>query len=102
MSRYIDVDKLLKDIEKYHLSDGKFQHWVEIQPTADVVPRERYDKVMDNLKAVLEESDVHGEWVKDNKDIYGYRKICSICGKHFPWVTPFCPNCGADMQHESK
>lgn len=29
----IDRNKLLKDIEEYHVSDGKFQHWVEIQPT---------------------------------------------------------------------
>lgn len=36
MADYIDREKLLSDIEKYHLSDGKFQHWVEIQPAADV------------------------------------------------------------------
>ena len=36
MAEYIDREKLLRDIEKYHLSDGKFQHWVEIQPTVDV------------------------------------------------------------------
>ena len=36
MAEYIDREKLLSDIEKYHLSDGKFQHWVEIQPTVDV------------------------------------------------------------------
>ena len=33
---YIDRQKLLKDIEQYHLSDGKFQYWVEVQPSADV------------------------------------------------------------------
>lgn len=33
--RLIDADKLLRDIEHYHLSDGKFQHWVEIQPTIE-------------------------------------------------------------------
>ena len=27
----IDRGKLLRDIEKYHVSDGKFQHWTEIQ-----------------------------------------------------------------------
>ncbi len=32
-SRLIDVEKLMRDINKYHLSDGKFQHWVEVQPT---------------------------------------------------------------------
>lgn len=36
MAEYIDREKLLRDIEKYHLSDGKFQHWVEVQPAADV------------------------------------------------------------------
>lgn len=33
--RLIDGDKLLQDIEHYNLSDGKFQHWVEIQPTIE-------------------------------------------------------------------
>ena len=33
----IDRQKLLKDIEQYHLSDGKFQHWVEVQPSVDAV-----------------------------------------------------------------
>ena len=36
MADYIDREKLLSDIEKYHLSDGKFQHWVEIQHAVDV------------------------------------------------------------------
>lgn len=38
MTDYIDRQKLLKDIEQYHLSDGKFQHWVEVQPSIDVQP----------------------------------------------------------------
>ena len=33
--RPIDADALLRDIEKYHLSDGMFQHWVQIQPTIE-------------------------------------------------------------------
>lgn len=36
MADYIDREKLLRDIEEYHLSDGKFQHWVEIQHAVDV------------------------------------------------------------------
>ena len=36
--RLIDADKLLRDIEHYNLSDGKFQHWVEIQPTGEPKP----------------------------------------------------------------
>lgn len=38
MAEYIERDKLLRDINHYHLSDGKFQHWVEVQQAADVVP----------------------------------------------------------------
>ena len=34
MSDLISRQKLLDDINEYHLSDGKFQHWVEIQPSA--------------------------------------------------------------------
>ena len=32
----ISREALLKDIEKYHVSDGQFQHWVEVQPAAPV------------------------------------------------------------------
>ena len=31
--RLIDEDKLMRDISGYHVSDGKFQHWVDVQPT---------------------------------------------------------------------
>lgn len=31
--RLIDADKLMRDISKYHVSDGKLQHWVDVQPT---------------------------------------------------------------------
>lgn len=31
--RLVDKDALLRDIEKYHVSEGKFQHWLELQPT---------------------------------------------------------------------
>ena len=37
--RLIDADKLMRDISEYHVSDGKFQHWVDVQPT--VIEAER-------------------------------------------------------------
>lgn len=37
MDDYISRQALLRDIEKYHLSDGKFQHWVEVQLSADAI-----------------------------------------------------------------
>ena len=36
--RLVDADHLLRDIEEYHVSEGKFQHWLELQHT--IVPAE--------------------------------------------------------------
>ena len=86
--RLIDADALLRDIEHYHLSDGKFQHWVEIQPT-------------------IEERKT-GKWICSD-DLYE-TAICSCCG----WDTAepyglhirnwfmYCPNCGARMVQEGE
>ena len=86
MAEYIDREKLLRDINHYHLSDGKFQHWVEVQQAADVAPV------------------VHGRWEtnSDRPDSL----ICSICKcgfdmwKHDP--HNYCPNCGAYMRGEEE
>ena len=81
MAEYIDREKLLRDIDHYHVSDGKFQHWVEIQLAADVAPV------------------VHGEWI--GKPIAGYSNVrCSNCRTVYSdnngrWN--YCPNCGAIM-----
>jgi len=40
--RLVDADALLRDIEQYHVSDGRFQHWLELQPT--IVPAERSEQ----------------------------------------------------------
>ena len=40
--RLIDADKLLQDIKDYHLSDGMFQHWVEVQPIIEDRPARRW------------------------------------------------------------
>lgn len=76
--RMIDADALMQDIEKYHLSDGKFQHWVEVQPT-------------------IEERKT-GKWIGK----YPVTSICSECGflinDSKVRVFAFCPNCGADMR----
>jgi len=35
MDDLISRQALLRDIEQYHVSDGLFQHWVEIQPPVE-------------------------------------------------------------------
>ena len=89
MAEYIDRYKLLRDIEHYHVSDGKMQHWVEIQPTVDAVPVR------------------HGRWETSEDDYYGLYIIkCSLCREVwcfecdddvFDLNYHYCPNCGAKM-----
>ena len=81
--RLIDADALMRDIEHYHLSDGKFQHWVEVQPT-------------------IEERKT-GKWI-EFPNHYAYK--CSECGRIIETLDgksnvckhyPYC-HCGAKME----
>ena len=91
MSRYIDADRLKKELDK---SGYCYNQWlgvegiIDSQPTADV------------------RENVRGEWIKDYRNLLGYqipRKKCSVCGAIVADVSDyrFCPNCGADMRGES-
>lgn len=73
MAEYIDREKLMRDIEKYHVSDGKFQHWVEIQPAADVVPV------------------VHGRWELTAHSFYRdtFDESCELC----VYIVANCSEC---------
>ena len=109
MSRYIDADKLIQQIEAdsqgnegQYGDEWKFMDTIRSQPTADV---------RENVK---------GEWIiKDDivpiNFMDGYveteRCVCSNCGYEptyagrtiFPTTRTllFCPNCGADMRGEA-
>ena len=86
MADLIDRQALLRDIKKYHLSDGKFQHWVEVQPAVEAEPV-RHGKWID--MADFEQcSSCSGTRLKEMQTVYG-KAI---------WIkTPYCPNCGARM-----
>lgn len=59
MSDLIDRQKLLYDIEKHHVSDGKFQHWVQIQQQAQ--PEQRW--ISFNTRPLTEEeTEDYPEW----------------------------------------
>lgn len=79
MAEYIEREALLRDIERYNVSDGAFQHWVEIQPAADVAPVR------------------HGRWEVG----YFHDRVCSCClhpdNDFDDYAHNFCPNCGAKM-----
>ena len=80
MPRLIDADSLMRDIEQYHLSDGKFQHWVEVQPTIDTEPVR------------------HGKWRE--YPIADGMNQCSECGVLRFGESNYCPNCGCRMDEE--
>ena len=81
--RLIDADALLRDIEHYHVSDGKMQHWIEIQSTVDAVPV------------------VHGRWISDEGDVLFHCSECetqiSTSWDYDDLQWDYCPNCGAKM-----
>ena len=99
MSRYVDADIAIKEIEKrfYFLS-----HWmsyeakyaIEETPTADV------------------RENVHGKWVRIDgmaPPEYHNHYECSLCGWHLGHhdktseiELKFCPNCGAVMDQEQE
>ena len=86
MKEYIERERLLQDIEHYHLSDGKFQHWVEIQPAADVAPVR------------------HELWEKRGSkwQCTGCKVLMSIDGTPQENLLYYCPNCGAKMDKKEE
>lgn len=98
MSRLIDADALIRDIEHYHVSDGKFQHWVEVQPTIEPPTGKWEDTAVFYIGDNLGDSKVIDSWQSAR---------CSNCGKYHttPYMYYFtkyeiCPHCGARMEGE--
>lgn len=85
--RLIDADKLLADIEKYHVSDGKFQHWVQIQPT-------------------IEPERPPARWIEESDGWDGSFWTCSACGESMVFIDggpeengfDYCSHCGTKME----
>lgn len=86
MSRYIDADKLIDNIKLAELPVISRSVLTEClipnQPTADV------------------RENVRGEWIDRGKDMM-IRWQCSECGRKDTHIYNFCPNCGAEMRHQS-
>ncbi len=90
--RYIDADKLKKDIcipltLSYDETVWLLNKTIDDQPTADV------------------RENVRGEWIVEKVWEHGETLVwkCSKCGKETTIKNcNFCPNCGADMRGERK
>ena len=89
--RYIDADKLKSDMKEIakitggNLTEFEVLGILSGQPTADV------------------RENVRGEWRKEYlvEDLGIMLYVCDKCAEPTVKKTNFCPNCGADMRHQS-
>ena len=75
MSRYIDADLVHEKYDKYAndnvggRGNGKtlaqFLVWIDEQPTADVVSKEKYDELNDRYHRLLESANILADAVRD-------------------------------------
>lgn len=96
MSRYIDADAI-----KYHEDDAVYRWEIDSIPTADVVPMKFHERCMEleiKKRANMVER-------KQGKNISEDGFLCSVCtfgdfGGFHGYEPNFCPNCGAEMEHD--
>lgn len=90
MPRLIDADALIKDIETYNVSDGYFQHWIELQPTVEAVPVKKGEWLPMYCSAVFGGS--ASAW---GSSIAGY--MCSECDEEISIDDDYdyCPYCSS-------
>ena len=74
--RLIDADALLRDIEKYHVSEGKFQHWLELQPTVE--PASPWHRVEERLPDKKTDAIFYYEWTGISGTVYRETSIISL------------------------
>ena len=120
MPRYIDAERFKLWLqENYVMYDGdRYFNDIDAQPTADVVDKERYDRLLENSIIIADalrkyqSADMvevkHGKWVKQfDENCWWYE--CSECGDYplksvygNDQLSDFCPWCGADMRGEEE
>lgn len=96
MDRYINADKLIKDLNLARIIQKP--HLLDYEETIEII----------KMSATEIEETKLGEWV-EHKDYYNHGWVCSACGNYGhenkegrPCFSEFCPNCGADMRNDKK
>lgn len=92
MSKYVNADKLIEDLNGARLL--RKPHLLDYEETIEII----------KMSATEIEDVKHGEWVKASDGVY-----CSTCGEPSTpddydtfWEPGYCPNCGANMRGEKK
>ena len=120
MARYINADALMKKLNEDPIGQTIVQRYnidgfIEAFPTADVVEKERYDRLLENATIISEALNKYqtadvpernvGKWDTFFSDSYKVHEIgveCSFCGYRTQERTNYCPNCGAKMRKETE
>lgn len=75
--RLIDADALIQDLKDHNIPfNADINEAIIVAPTVDPYK--------------------HGTWQRGRKKYWNFR--CSECGIETPWDSPYCPQCGAQME----
>lgn len=123
MSKYIKAEVLKNNIHKLVWTQDmkSVEKFVDSLPAADVVEKEKYDRLLENSLIVssalqkYQKADVeevrHGRWEDSRRldfgGIYHWFRQCSECLYEREDYTPekdtnYCPNCGAKMDGDTE
>lgn len=108
MAEYIKRDDaILRMCACFRFTKQMSSRILEAVPTADVVPRELYQRALSDVVTLSVERK-RGEWIRVTEEL-GESWMCSECMEEFiphdsmeefASYAHFCPNCGAQMESE--
>ena len=97
-------DAILRMCACFRFTQQMSSRILEAVPTADVVPRELYQRALSDVVTLSVERK-RGEWIRVTEEL-GESWMCSECMEEFipndgmeefASYAHFCPNCGAKM-----
>lgn len=76
-------------------------NYIDNAPTVDI-PNYGGQVIPDTLQGWRYEERPQGKWIEKEETPASVSYYCSVCKIAGIPITPFCPNCGADMRGKSK
>ena len=97
MARFIDAEKLTKEIENTYL-DGDSSYSFHATGEGDTLigKFQVLDIIFDQPTADVEEVR-HGKWIVHKIGGKVWKRQCSVCKAYYRGISPFCKECGAKM-----